>query len=92
METGSSEASSSALQVNASEGDILQQALKNIGLSQSKEQMHILKDGKGLTNHDLCCILHAGCGCSLLQASCQLSGQTEIDVLRLMYLLVIAMS
>ncbi|KAK8394013.1 hypothetical protein O3P69_006305 [Scylla paramamosain] len=45
VETGSSEASSSALQVNASEGDILQQALKNIGLSQSKEQMNVLKDG-----------------------------------------------
>lgn len=44
--TSTSESSTSTVQVNASEGDILQQALKNIGLSQSKEQTHVLKDGK----------------------------------------------
>lgn len=44
--TSTSESSTSAMQANASEGDILQQALKNIGLSQSKEQTHVLKDGK----------------------------------------------
>lgn len=46
MVTSTSESSTSGMQVNANEGDILQQALKNIGLSQSKEQTQLIKDGK----------------------------------------------